>query len=235
MKKLFFAILSFGVFTANAQTAEEIVQKYSANLGGLEAFNKLKTAKMTGTFSTQGADMTLTSQIVNGKAARTEVEYMGNKVIRVYNNGKGWIQNPFAGVATPKEATAEELIDLKPQSMLSTILMDYKARGHKIELAGQEDVEGVKTFKIKLTNKDDGKVTNYYIKTDDYVMVKSDTEREIQGQNVKIETLFSNLKEVNGLKFFMERTQKIDGETFQTTTFDKIELDVPIDEKIFNM
>jgi len=156
-------------------------------------------------------------------------------VIRVYNNGKAWQQNPLAGISTPVEVTGTQLSDFKQQSMIAPALMDYKARGHKVELQGQQDVEGIKTWKIKLTDKDDGRITYYYISASDYTMIKSEIEREIQGQKVNTETWFSDLKDFNGAKFFMTRSQKINGETFQTTTIKNIELNVPIDEKIFDM
>jgi len=82
MKKMFFALLGLAFLSANAQTADEVIQKYSANLGGLEAFNKIKTAKITATYNTQGMDLPMTIQIINGKAARTDVEAMGSTVIR---------------------------------------------------------------------------------------------------------------------------------------------------------
>jgi hypothetical protein len=47
MKKLFIALLVLSVLSANAQTVDEVIQKYSAKLGGLDAFNKIKSAKMT--------------------------------------------------------------------------------------------------------------------------------------------------------------------------------------------
>jgi hypothetical protein len=235
MKKFFFALLSFAWLTAGAQTVDDVIQKYAANLGGLDAFNKIKTVKMTGTFSTQGMDLPMTIQMVNGKAVRTDVEAMGSQVINVYNNGKGWKQNPFAGAPSPTEATGTELNDMKTQSMLAPMLMDYKARGHQVELQGQVDVKGVKAYKVKLTNKDDGKITTYYINAADYSLIKSETDRDIQGQNVTIESWFSDLKEFNGIKIYMTRVQKIDGEEFQSTKLDKIELNVAIDEKIFDM
>ena len=46
-------------------------------MGGLEAFNAVKTAKMTGTVSVQGMDLPLTIQIINGKAIRNDVDVMG--------------------------------------------------------------------------------------------------------------------------------------------------------------
>jgi len=235
MKKLFFTLLSFTFISARAQTVDDIIQKYATNMGGLEAFNNIKTAKLTATFSAQGTDLPMIIQVINYKAARTDLDAMGSKVIRVYNNGKAWQQNPLAGISTPVEVTGTQLSDFKQQSMIAPALMDYKARGHKVELQGQQDVEGIKTWKIKLTDKDDGRITYYYISASDYTMIKSEIEREIQGQKVSTETWFSDLKDFNGAKFFMTRSQKINGETFQTTTIKNIELNVPIDEKIFDM
>jgi len=234
MKKILFAILSFAFVSANAQTADDVIQKYSKAMGELAAFNAIKTMKTTGTITTQGVDLALTSQIINGKAVRSDVQAMGQSVINSYKDGKGWKINPFAGVTTITDMTPEELIDFKSQSMIANQLMDYKARGHKVELQGQEDVEGVKTYKIKLTNKDDNKVTTYFISVTDNTIVKSVSTRQLQGQDIEIETFYSDIKDFNGLKFPMVRTQKMQGQVFQEIKIATIEFNVPIDEKIFD-
>ena len=234
MKKILFAILSFAFVSANAQTADDVIQKYSKAMGELAAFNAIKTMKTTGTITTQGVDLALTSQIINGKAVRSDVQAMGQSVINSYKDGKGWKINPFAGVTTITDMTPEELIDFKSQSMIANQLMDYKARGHKVELQGQEDVEGVKTYKIKLTNKDDNKVTTYFISVTDNTIVKSVSTRQLQGQDIEIETFYSDIKDFNGLKFPMLRIQKMQGQVFQEIKIATIEFNVPIDEKIFD-
>ena len=234
MRKIFFSILSFVFITTNAQTADEIIQKYSKSVGGLAAFKAVKTIKMIGTVTTQGMDLPLTIQIINGRAVKNEVDAMGQKVINSYKDGKGWKINPFAGAPTATDMTNDELIDFKTQTMLATNLMDHKARGHKVELLGQEDVEGIKTHKIKLTNKDDNKAYTYYINTADNMLIKSVGSRNLQGQEVDIETFYSNVKEFNGLKFALTRSQKISGQVFQEININKVELNVAIDEKIFD-
>jgi len=234
MKKIIFSILTLAFVSTNAQTADDIIQKYSKAMGGLAAFNAIKTMKTTGTITTQGVDLALTSQIINGKAVRSDVQAMGQSVINSYKDGKGWKINPFAGVTTVTDMTPEELIDFKSQSMIASQLMDYKARGHKVELQGQEDVEGVKTYKIKLTNKDDNKVTTYFISVTDNIIVKSVSTRQVQGQDIEIETFYSDIKDFNGLKFPMVRTQKMQGQVFQEIKIATIEFNVPVDEKIFD-
>jgi hypothetical protein len=234
MKKLIFSILTLAFVSANAQTTDDIIQKYSKAMGGLAAFNAIKTMKTTGTFTTQGVDLALTSQIINGKAIRNDVQAMGQTVINSYKDGKGWKINPFAGITPVTDMTPEELIDFKSQSMIASQLMDYKLRGHKVELQGQEDVEGIKTYKIRLTNKDDNKVTTYFISVTDNTIIKSVSTRQLQGQDIEIETFYSDIKDFNGLKFPMLRIQKMQGQVFQQIKIATIEFNVPIDEKIFD-
>lgn len=50
---------------------------------------------------------------------------------------------------------AAELNDIRGLASLASPLMDYKNQGHTVELIGQEDVDGVKTFKLKLTAKEE--------------------------------------------------------------------------------
>lgn len=234
MKKIFAALLSLVFISAQAQTADEVISKYSETIGGLTAFNAVKSAKMTGIATIQGMDLPITIQMINGKAYRIDVEVMGQSVVNSYKDGKGWKINPFGGAETATDVEGAELADFKSQASLSNSLMDYKARGHQVELQGQEATDGVQCYKIKLTGKDDGKVTTYFISANDYSMIKSVNAREMQGQTVDVETYFSDLKEFNGIKIPMTRTQKIQGQDFQTITLNNVELNAAIDEKVFD-
>jgi hypothetical protein len=235
MKKLLVALFSFAFISANAQTADEVIQKYTTAMGSLEAFNKVTTAKITGTLSSQGRDLPLTTQIVNGKSMRSDLKVGEETVNSVYNNSKGWKINPFANAPTATEVTGSELVTFKAQASLANNLMDYKNRGHNIELAGQEEVEGIKATKIKLTSKEDGKITIYFISTASNLLVKSIAKRNVAGNEYDAETFYTDIKEINGLKFCMHFTTKIEGQIFQDVKYEKIELNVPVDDKIFIM
>ncbi|HVT86841.1 MAG TPA: outer membrane lipoprotein-sorting protein [Chitinophagaceae bacterium] len=235
MRKILLALFCFIVAAAQAQTADEVIQKYSAAIGGLDAFNAVKTVKMTGNVSVQGMDLPLTIQIVNGKAMRNDVEVMGQIIINAYKDGKGWTVNPLTGANSATEVTGAPLNDLKNQSSLASPLMDYKARGSQVELEGQEDVEGVKCYKIKLTRKDDGNVSTYFINTTDYLPIKFVESKELQGQTFDVESYFSDYKDFNGMKFSMTRTQKVEGQVLQEIKLTDIQFNTAIDDKVFNM
>lgn len=234
MKKILFLSLCFLFGTAQAQTVEEIIQRHSDSLGGLAAFNAVKTMKIEGTSSVQGLTMPLTFYVINGKAMRSDVEAMGQKIINVYKDGKAWGINPLAGSTSPEDLTGSELYDLKDETMMAGPLMDYKALGNQVSLEGKENVEGTDCYKIKLTRKEDGKVSHYFISTADYKLLKIISPKEIMGQDVEIESYLSNYKDFNGLKYSMNQTQKLMGQVFQELTFSDIQLNVSIDEKIFD-
>jgi hypothetical protein len=120
MKKILFAALCFAFISANAQTVDEIIQKYATAIGGLSGFSAIKTMKMTGKVSIQGMDLPLTVQIINGKAIRNDVEVTGQSIINCYKDGKGWKINPLAGIATATDMTEAELSDFKTQSTVAT-------------------------------------------------------------------------------------------------------------------
>jgi hypothetical protein len=233
MTKILFGLLALATLSTQAQTADDIIQKYAKAMGGLDNINKIKTVKMSGTVSAQGMDLPLTIQIINGKAMRSDVEVMGQAVTSSYKDGKGWKINPFAGAATATDATDTELGDMKAQSSLASQLMDYKARGYKVELQGQEDINGARAYKIKLTEPGN-KETTYYVDATSFMAVKVVGRRNVMGQDMEIESYLNDPKEFGGIKFNTSVVQKAGGQTFQEIHFDKIEVNVPVDEKIFD-
>ena len=153
MKKLAFLFFVFPFITTKAQTVDEIIQQHSNTMGGLDNINKLQSLKKTGIMISQGVELQMTVQVINHKAMRTDIEAIGKQLTICYKDGKGWTRNPFAGDTTAHDITGAELSELKPQTMISSQLMDYKARGHQVELIGKEDVNGAPAYNIKLINK----------------------------------------------------------------------------------
>ena len=233
MKNLFAGILCLGILSANAQMVDEVILKYSNAMGGLEAFNKISTAKITGTLSTQGKNLPITTQIVNGKSMRADVVVGEQSVNNVYDNEKGWKINPFSNAPTATDVIGSELATFKAQASLANNLMDYKKRGHQVELLGQAVLDGGNVYIVKLTSKEDGKITNYFISTITNLLVKSIAKREISGVEYDATTYYTDIAEINGLKFCKHFTTKIEEQLYQEVKYEKIELNVPVDEKIF--
>lgn len=234
MKKLILICSLFISAVAQSQTVEEIIQKFDAHLGGLEKFKNIKTFKMTGNITVQGMELPITMQVITGRAVRTDVEVMGSSVTSSYKDGKGWKINPFAGAPDPTDMNDKELEDAKLQTEAANSLISYKDRGATVELVGKETVAGQEAYKIKYSPKSGNAPTFYFINAANSTLIKSVKRAEVMGTEMEIETLFSNLKEVDGLKFYLGLVQSADGQEMQDIKFDKVELNVPIDEKVFD-
>jgi hypothetical protein len=236
MKKILFAVLVLSIISAQAQkTVDEIVEKYIATAGGLDAFNKINSAKMTGTVVVQGRDLPISMAVLNGKGMRQDVDAMGQLITICYYNGKGWQVNPFRGMLTPTEVTGIELTRYKAQASLANNLIDYKNRGHQVVLEGEDSIGSVKCLKIKLSNKDDGKVTTYFINAASYVLVMTKSKGSVQGQETDVEMWYSVYKTFGGASIPTVWTQKAGGQVTQEISWSDIEINAKIDETIFNM
>ncbi len=236
MKKLLTSFLILVAATVQAQTpsVDEIIASYAKAIGGIEALNTVTSMKSTGSVAMQGMDLPMTSQIIFKKGIRIDVEVMGQSVIRAYGNGKGWEINPFGGKPTATEMTGDDLLEMKEQINPVDKLIDYKNLGHKVELVGEETFEGTKGWNIKFTHKETGKTSNYLISAADYMLVKTTGKKELMGQQVDEQTVYSNIKEFGGLKFPTMMAVSFNGNLFQEVSISNIELNVPVDEKIFN-
>src|SRR5207247_10537662 len=103
----------------------------------------------------------------------------------------------------------------------------------KVELVGTEQVEGTDVFKLKVTLAS-GDVRYYYMDTDYYVPIKIEKKRMIRGAEQEFETSLGDYKEVAGwyLPYSIESGRK-GSEDRQKITIEKIEANVPIDDRRF--
>ena len=113
-------------------------------------------------------------------------------------------------------------------------MVDYKEKGHTVELIGKEDLEGTPVYKIKLTLKN-GDVRYIYLDAENYLELKITSKRQIPGGEAELENHLSNYKPVNGILMAHSIENKVKGQTVSQITFDKVEMDIPMDDSIFKM
>lgn len=92
-----------------AQTADEVIDKHIAALGGADKIAAVKTMEQEQTMSVQGMDIVAKAAYVVGKSVRSDVSVMGQQITNVVDGDKGWTINPMMGGTTPKDLTAEEM------------------------------------------------------------------------------------------------------------------------------
>jgi len=215
--------------TVKAQTVDEVVDKFIAAAGGKEKLMALNSVKMEGNLATQGFDVGIVVTVLNGKGARTDISVPGmSDGYRIITPTKGWNFLPFQGMTGPEEAPEELVKAQQTQLDLQTSLLNYAAKGHKVELLGKEKVDGADCYKLKITYKN-GRTAVVFIDATTYYRVKSVASLPVNGQETEVVTTFADFKKTpEGYVFPYSQTNQSG-----TITYTSIEVNKPVDEKIF--
>ena len=214
---------------AQAQTADDVVNKYIDALGGKEKLMLLKSVKMTGGLSVQGMDIGITVTILNGVGSRTDIAVPGmGEGYQIMTPTKGWSYMPFQGQSSPEEVNEDRVKSGQGQLDLQGSLVGYKEKGHQIELMGKETVDGAECFKLKFTNKN-SKVSTLFIDAKTYYRVKVVSTTNVNGEETEMETNYSDFRRTpDGYVFPFSQTTP-NG----TITYTAIEINKPVEESIF--
>jgi outer membrane lipoprotein-sorting protein len=224
----------FGI-AASAQSADDIVNKHIAARGGLEKMRAIKTLKMSGTATLgPGLQAPFTMQLVRPGRMRMELSIQGKALVQATDGSAPWMINPFAGSTTAEAMSAEDAKDVEQQADIDGPLVDYKAKGHTVELVGKEDFEGTDVYKLKLTLKG-GDVQYIYLDASTLLQLRETTKRTRDGKEMEIESFASNYKPVEGVLMPFAVETKINGQPQFAVALDSIEVNKPVDESVFKM
>ncbi len=221
--------------SAPAQTLDEIVKKIIDARGGIEKIKAVQTERITGrVLFAQGIEGTLILELERPHKLYSEIGVEGQKVLRVYDGkSAGWMVNPFTEKKGVVEMSAEELKDMPDESDGDGPLVDYKAKGSKVELVGKEDAGGKAVYRLKITGKN-GDVRSYLIDATTFLTTKWEGVRKVGEQDLPWECALSDYREVEGLRFPFKIDQGSPGTEYrQTLTVEKIEINPKVDESHF--
>jgi len=235
-KALWLAIFVLLPLFANAQTADEIVNKALAARGGVERIKAVKSERVTGRISfTGGMEGTFALELKRPRKMRLEIDLGGQKAIRVYDGkSAGWMINPFAENKDVQPMSEEELKGISEESDFDGPLVDYKAKGSQVELIGKEQFDDKPVYRLQLTNKN-GDVRFYVFDASTFILLKWEGIRKIEDKEFPWESIFSDYREVQGLKYPFQIDQGSPGtEIKQNLVTDKIEIDPQINDARFN-
>jgi outer membrane lipoprotein-sorting protein len=145
------SVFLFAASAAQAQTADEVVARYVSALGGKEKIQSIQSVYQEGTAIMQnGMEIDSKTWKVQGKLYRTEISFGTGSVVVIVTPDKGWTSNPRDGGAF-KEMTPAQVKNLQWQLDCAGPLVDYAAKGNKVELLGSDTANGSDCYALKLT------------------------------------------------------------------------------------
>ena len=236
MRKLTGALAGLALWAAaaGAQTADEIIAKYVARIGGMEKLDAIKTLRKTGKYTGNGGfQARVVEENKRPNLVRQEFLLQGMTGVTAYDGKEGWKIEPWQGKKDVETLGEEELKQIQEDSDFDGPLVRYKEKGNTVELAGKEPVEGTDAWKLRVTMAN-GDVRNFFVDTDYFVPIKIETKRIIRGAERESETSIGDYKEVAGVYFPHSYETGAKGSPNRAkVVYDKIEANVPIDDSRF--
>ena len=216
-------------------TADQIIDNYFENTGGIDAWGKLQGMKMLGAANAQGMEIPIEMyQMKDGKQL-LKLNIQGQSMTQYSFDGETMWTTNFMTML-PEKSDAEATANMKKQSKdFPSPFYNYKEKGFTAELLGNETKEGTETFKIKLTQEpmmvngiEVPNVSFHYFDTENFVPIATETEMKegpMKGQ-MSIST-FSDYQEVDGLYFPFSIAMQGQGITIKEITVNP-EIDMAI-------
>ncbi|MBX2826843.1 MAG: outer membrane lipoprotein-sorting protein [Flavobacteriaceae bacterium] len=244
--KLLFVLCALVAFapTSQAQTAEEIIDNFFENTGGIDAWKNIKNMKATGvaSFGPQKYPFTLYT-VLDGRMA-AEVDLQGTKFIpQAFDGEQFWSTNFQTMEAEAADAETSKNFKANEAKDFPDPFLDYKSKGYSISLEGKETIEGTETFKIKLTkNKivvdgvEEEHSVMYYFDTETFVPIVSEEAATSGPQKGTIsQTVYSEYLEAGDIFYPYTIDVKVNGQVMQSIKTTEIEFNAELDESIFQM
>jgi hypothetical protein len=252
-------------------TTQEVVDKNVAARGGLQAWRAVQTMSLSGKMPAGGnrrstlaiptpdqgkgkmatpprptdeVELPFVMELKRPNKVRIEIEFKGQTAVQVYDGKNGWKLRPFLGRNEVEPYTAEEAKAAGTQTDLDGLLIDYAAKGSKVESEGTEKVEGRDCYKLKVTLKN-GNVLHVWVDAKTFLDAKAEGQpRMLDGAYHPVEVYYRDYRAVNGLQIpFLLETRVLPVRTPQghssapvpaeKTTIEKVEINPKLDDALF--
>ena len=193
--------------------------------------------KVAGKMTMQGMDLSFNMSTKTPNKQLMKIFVQGQEVVQAYDGKDAWAINPFGGGKDAVKLTAEDAKAMTEEEFEDEFI-DYKKKGHEVKLLGKEEVDGTACYKIELVkNKFNDKedVTEiYFFDAENYVPIMTSSFARtgpMKGQESK--TYLSNYQDVNGLMMPFSTETKINGQSLQKMTLEKVTLNEPVEDSSF--
>lgn len=213
-------------------TVESILARHFEARGGLAKIRAIRTLAYTGRIELGPMTLALRLEFRRG-AFRSDTSLEGQTKTEAWDGRAGWIVDPFSGITSPQPMSPAQLRQAELQADFDGPLVDWKARGHQVLLAGTEAVNGSPAFVLKVRLKNGGEMSSF-IDATTFMEVKAVNQAVAGGQTLQVETLLSDYRPVNGVLLPFQLDIRPQGQAQgMRIALERAEANLPIDEARF--
>ena len=200
MKKSLLVVTALALAgTATSAELDDVLSCNYESLGGLDAINAVESARMTGTMTMGPMQAPFTIEFQQPNRVRMEFELQGMTAVQAYDGGTGWAIMPLMGKTTPEEMADDQLKQMQEMAEWEGPLIDWKEKGHTVELLGTEDIEGTEAYALKVVRAGSGDESTYYLDTEYCLPIMTKGVRDVQGSEMAFSQTIGDYKEVGDI------------------------------------
>lgn len=186
---------------ASDPTVDQIVAKHVAARGGLKKIRAIETLRQEGRVNAGGGREALVTREL-GRPSRVRFEFTMQGVTSVFESDgtRGFKVDPFDGVMERTPLSDAVVAEAAEQADLEGPLVDWNAKGHRVELLGRAVVGGREAYEILLTLAS-GATRREFVDTKSFQLVRSVATRNFRERPVEITTTYGDFKKTKGVVF----------------------------------
>jgi hypothetical protein len=218
-------------------TAAQIVDRNVAARGGLSKWRAVQSMTLSGKMDAGGkvdTQLPYTVQMKRPNKQRLAIEFGGQTALQVFDGEKGWKLRPYLNRADPEPFSEDEISKTREGQGFEGPLIDYAAKGNKVELEGTETVDGKATYRLKVTN-EQGHANHIWIDGMTFLEAKIEGHpHRFDGKMRPVDTYLSDYQTVDGVRIpFLSETRVQGVRVSHKMTVEKAALNTKLDDALF--
>lgn len=227
------ALLAAAGAAAAELNADQVIEKHIAASGGYGKLKAVQSLKGTGLYSAGDAPIPFVTFRQRPNFYRWDRDIQGKKLVLSYDGQTAWWINPFGGPDGPAKMPETDARNLIGEAVFEDGLIDYKKKGHRVELLGLDDVDGRQAYRLKLTRKD-GEVERFFIDADNFLKIKHSFVFTANDREFELLTFYQDYKAVGGV-LLPHRIEREFAGQHRVIEFKSIEVNPKLDATVFRM
>ena len=214
-------------------TLDQVLEKYYEAVGGKDAWAAVGATHQKGTMQMMGMEAPIEMWAKRPHKLRIEFTMQGMTGIQAVDGENGWQVMPFMGSTEPEPMPDEMREMMSSDVEIDGPLMNWKEKGHQVELVGEEDVEGTPAYHLQVTLAS-GLEMDYFLDAEHFVPIRLKGKASFQGQELETTTTISDYKEVDGLMIPHSLQSEMPMGS-QSITLEEVEINPEIEDSFFAM
>ena len=232
---ILFSTLFFFSFIARAQTANDVISRYIAFIGGKQKWRSVKTITSKGIYNYGGIEFPFIAYSKTPDHYRYIVSSNGKSFTQAYDGTIGWKIDGFNNekkktILKGKQATA---MANEADVELESPFINYLGKGHSVVMEGMDTTDNQIFYKIKMMHKN-GDTATFFFDSKNFTLAKKRVvSKNTEMDNTMLDIFYSDYRLTGGIRMPHKISCTSNGQNILTITVKEIKLNLPMTDSFF--